>query len=266
VLWFFLFLGIGRPLRPIYSPPKTHVIMDDDKKFELELRRFELDAQIKSAELELKKKETELKAEEQRSKKYSSPLMLSILAGFISIMTGIITKYTENLNNIKLEEKKFQSSLLLKATEAKNYDDFSNMLITLQENGLLTLPENKLKTFRKNRFVSEQVQQLAQNSGGTGEQKNQWVIVANSTGNAAKAGEVSSALQQGAFKDAKTWVKDGDFKTVITGYTALPNMAEDLFEVREQFGAGATVLEASAFKQWCPNSVWNEQKKVFECL
>lgn len=240
--------------------------MNEEKKFELELRRFELDAQIKSAELELKKKEMEIKAEEQRSKKYSSPLILSILAGFISIMTGIITKYTENLNNLKLEEKKFQSSLLLKATEAKNYDDFSNMLVTLQENGLLNIPDSKLKSFRKNRFVSEQVQQLSQNNNSRSEQKNQWVIVANSTNNSEKAGAATTSLQQKAFTDAKTWVKDGDYKTVITGYTSLPVMANDLFEMREQFGSGAAVLPADAFKQWCPNSVWNEQKKVFECV
>lgn len=240
--------------------------MTEDKKFELELRRFEFETRLKESELELKKKEMDIKIEEQKSRKYASPIMLSIVAGFITLFTGIITRFVENRNNMTLEEKKFQSGLLLKATDAKTYDEFSSMLIAFEENGLLNLPQDKMRNFRKQRFVNDKVLELKSQSGANGgEQNNEWVIVASSVNDGSSAGQHREKLKSLQLDNANTWERDGDHKTILTGYKSVYDMAGDLFEVETEFGKSATIMTGETMKGWCPNPVWNDQKKIFEC-
>jgi hypothetical protein len=240
--------------------------MTEEKRFELELKKFEFESRLKESELELKKKEMELKIQEQVGKKYSSPIFISVIAGILALFTGVITRFVENTNNMKLEDKKFQSGLLLKATEAKNYDEFSSMLVAFEDNGLLNLPPDKIRNFRKERFINDKVQELkAQNDGNTGEQDNQWVIVASSVDDGKKAGVDREKLNGLEFANANTWERDGNHKTILTGYTSINDMAGDLFEVNEKFGKSSTIMTKSTMDGWCPNPVWNPAKKVFEC-
>lgn len=240
--------------------------MTEDQKFELELKKFEFETRLKESELDLKRQEMELRIQDQIGKKYSSPLFLSILAGVLALFTGVITRFVENVNNMKLEDKKFQSGLLLKATEAKNYDEFSSMIVAFEDNGLLNLPPDKIRNFRKERFVNDKVQELkALNNGNTGEQNNQWVIVASSVDDEKTADSDRIKLNSLNFANAKTWEKGGNHKTILTGYTSINDMAGDLFEVNEKFGKSSTIMTRSTMENWCPNPVWNPEKKIFEC-
>ena len=125
------------------------------EQHELEIKKFELEQKVKLEELELKKKELDLRIQEQRSKRLVTPLTMSIVGELLTLLTGITLNFFDNNSKIALEDRKFQSSILLKAAEAENYDDFSDILITFQENGFLDMDSLKLSRYREKRFISE---------------------------------------------------------------------------------------------------------------
>ena len=108
-------------------------------KDELEVQKFEFEQKIQLEEIALKKKELELKIQEQKSQRIFTPLLITIVGGLITIMTGLILKYYDNKSTLELENIKSQSSLLLKAADAKTYDEFANMLDAFQSNGFLKI-------------------------------------------------------------------------------------------------------------------------------
>ena len=128
-------------------------------KDELEIKKFEFEQQIKLEEISLKKKELDLKIQEQKSQRIFTPLLISIVGGLITIMTGLILKYYDNKSTLELEDKKSQSSLLLKAADSKSYDEFANILDAFQSNGFLKIDSSKLARFKQKRYSSDFKQQ-----------------------------------------------------------------------------------------------------------
>ena len=128
-------------------------------KDELEIQKFEFEQKIQLEEIELKKKELELKIQEQKSQRIFTPLLITIVGGLITIMTGLILKYYDNKSTLELEDIKSQSSLLLKAADAKTYDEFANMLDAFQSNGFLKIDSSKLEKFKAERYSSDFKQQ-----------------------------------------------------------------------------------------------------------
>lgn len=131
-------------------------------KEELELKRFEFEQKIRLEEIELRKKELELKIQEQKSQRIFTPLLISIVGGLITIMTGLILKYYDNKATLELEDQKSQSSLLLKAADAKTYDEFANMLDAFSSNGFLKMDTSKLRDFKDKRLSSDFKQHQAE--------------------------------------------------------------------------------------------------------
>jgi hypothetical protein len=126
---------------------------------ELEIKKFEFEQKIQLEEIELKKKELELKIQEQKSQRIFTPLLISIVGGLITIMTGLILKYYDNKSTLELEDKKSQSSLLLKVADAKTYDEFVNILDVFQANGFIKLDSSKIASFKAKRLSSDFKQQ-----------------------------------------------------------------------------------------------------------
>lgn len=128
-------------------------------KEELEIKRFEFEQQIKLEEIELRKKELDLKIQEQKSQRIFTPLIISIVGGLITILTGLVLKYYDNKAALALEDKKSQSSLLLTAADAKTYDEFVNILDAFQANGFIKIDSSELAKFKSKRYSSDFKQQ-----------------------------------------------------------------------------------------------------------
>jgi len=128
-------------------------------KDELDIKKFEFEQKIQLEEIELKKKELELKIQEQKSQRIFTPLLITIVGGIITVMTGLILKYFDNRSTLELENVKSQSSLLLKAADAKTYDEFANILDAFQSNGFLKIDSSKLSKFKVKRYSSDFKQQ-----------------------------------------------------------------------------------------------------------
>ncbi|HRI22560.1 MAG TPA: hypothetical protein PLA68_16480 [Panacibacter sp.] len=244
---------------------------------ELEEKKFELEQKIKLEELDLKRKDLELKIQEQKSKRIFTPLVISIVGGLITIITGLVLKSYDSASVLSLEDKKFQSSLLLKATDAKSYDEFSDMLIALQENGLLSLDSAKIANFRKKRFVAEklgepkdtlsdkireQIKSSTKIDITETDGQFTWTIVAGGDANldAAKF-EQSKSIKNG-FTDAHIWYRDNSFRTCIGKYSSYSDAVNALFDVKEKINNSSYVVR---FDKWCPHSKYDGERKIYIC-
>jgi len=260
---------------------------------DLSLRKFEHEQKIQLEELELKKKELDLKIQEQRSKTIFTPLLVSIIGGLVTVITGISLKYFDNLATLKLEDKKFQSSILLKATEAGNYQEFSDIIVAFQENGLLSLDSAKLANFRKKRFVAEEIDRFAKYTAPNyidipslnkkqettslkphydvpdstvqpvnNTDSSYWLIVAGGDRNidAAKY-EMKRSIDNG-FKDVTLFFRQNSYRTAIGKYSSYIDAANTLFDVKEKINNTSYVVRSD---KWCANPVYDAEKKLFVC-
>lgn len=246
------------------------------KPEELEIKKFELEQKVKLEELELRKKELDLKIQEQKGERIATPLILSIIGGLITLITGITLNYFENKSRISLEDRKFQSSLLLKATDAETYDEFSNMLIALQENGLLSLDSAKLANFRKQRLIREETEKIEaatmpsmQNDGDTllaalpPQEDFVWTVVAGGEANLEGARTEQARAQKAGFEEVGVWLHKNAYKTCIGKYADRTTALNHLFEIKENLHPAAKVVRLDA---WCPTFTYDPEKMVYRCF
>jgi len=237
---------------------------------ELSIKRFELEQSIQLEELELKRKELELKIQEQKSKRIFTPLIVSIVGGLITIITGLVLKYFDSQTTLELEDKKFQSSLLLKATDAKTYDEFSDMLVAFQENGLLSLDSAKMRRFRQKRFVSlnamdtpsKKSSYVAMTIPAKNSDNFYWSIVTGGDANLKGAKEVVKKSVDNGFADTHIWYRQKSYRTCIGKYISKLEAVNDLFDVREKISNTSYVVR---FDDWCPNPVYDAASGIYVC-
>jgi len=255
------------------------------KPEELEIKKFELEQRVKLEELNLRKKEFDLKIQEQRSRRTTTPLILSIIGGVISVITGIVLNYFDKHSQLLLEDKKFQSSLLLKATDAENYDEFSNMIVTLQENGLLSLDSAKVANFRKNRFVAENTEKMIEADQETiivpvepnieydppvtgpaeveePEPNMVWTIVAGGDANLDGAKHEKSRADRAGFNYAGVWYRQNSYRTCVGKYDSNTDALEDLWEVKETLNKTSYIVRLD---QWCPDPEYDGERGIYIC-
>ncbi len=240
---------------------------------ELEIKKFELEQKVKLEELELKKKELDLRIQEQRSKRLATPLTLSIVGGLLTLLTGITLNFFDDKSQIALEDRKFQSSILLKAAEAENYDDFSDILITFQENGLLDMDSLKLASFRKKRFISENSKVIIASNEKDSivsigsidtptTEKSVWTIVVGGKANLTGATNEKQKALEGEFENAGIWYRNNYYRTCVGKYPSESSALTDLFKIKESINKTAYIVDLN---KWCPNYTWDAEKQVYYC-
>lgn len=236
---------------------------------ELAVRRFEFESQMARQEFDLKQKELDLRIEEQKSRKVFTPLVLSIAAGFISLMTSIISNWLEHAEALELEKHKLQSSLLVKVSEERDYTKFAAMLSNFQQLGLLELSPQQLLRLKTDRLRQDpQAQQASQGAGDAVEDS---VL----TTPAIKSGVVSSpaanpvwAIVSGAdvnlrgalteLQKAKHWklplpalyLRSGSYRLCIGQYNSSEEAVADLVTAKDRINSGAYIVQ---LQEWCPS-------------
>lgn len=240
-------------------------------KDELEIKKFELEQRVRLEELDLKKKEMDLKMQEQKTKRVSTPLILSIAGGLITLLTGITLNHFDDKSKMNLEDKKFQSSLLLKATDAETYEEFSDMIIAFQQNGLLSLDEANIRSLRKKRFVSEKKVDTIGEIGAIIDPSNRvlskykatpWTIIASIDNNLSNARKKQAKAKEMGFEVSEIWHKNYSYKTCIGTYNTRNNALADLFEAKETLNSSAKIVNMASL---CPNAKWDSKKKIYTC-
>jgi hypothetical protein len=80
----------------------------------LELRKLDLEIQLKEAEL--KEREAAIKSK----KRIDQSLLIAIIGGIIGVLTALLSSWYQHYSDTRLESKKLNSSLILKAIETDN--------------------------------------------------------------------------------------------------------------------------------------------------
>lgn len=238
---------------------------------ELEIKKFELEQRVKLEELDLKKKELELRIQEQRSKRISTPLLLSIIGGFITILTGVTLNHFDSKSELAIEDKKLQSSLLIKATESKDYHSFSDMLMALTDSKLINLDSIQIQKIKKMRFLSEKAEEaekadtinqaVATISPAKAEQS-WWTIVAGGDANLKGAEYELNKAKKAGYDSVGIWFKGNSYRTCIGKYSSRNHAFEALFDIKERLNNSSYVVR---FDEWCPVKKWDPENKIYIC-
>ncbi|WP_109302567.1 hypothetical protein [Aquimarina sp. AU474] len=239
---------------------------------ELDIKKFELEQKIKLEELELKKRELDLRLLELKRKKFSTPLIISVIGGLITIITGITLNYFESSTEHSLEDKKFQSSLLLKVTDSETYEEFSNRLVALQENGLLSIDSTKIARYRKERLIAQETEKfikadsIIDNTSKSGlPQPNKnvvWTIVAGGDSNMEGASFEKSKAEKNGFSNVSIWYRNNAYRTCMGRYSSNTEALNYLFNAKEKINQIAHIVRLD---NWCPNSIYDADKKIYIC-
>jgi hypothetical protein len=240
---------------------------------ELAERRFEFESQMARQEFDLKQKELDLRIEEQKSRKVFTPLVLSIAAGFISLMTSIISNWLEHTEALELEKHKLQSTLLVKVSEERDYTKFATMLSNFQQLGLLELTPQQLLRLKTDRL--RQDPQAQQASQGAGDAMGDTILSKISFTLPTKSGTVAPpipanpvwAIVSGAdvnlrgalteLQKAKQWqlpmpalyFRSGTYRLCIGRYNSSEEAVADLVTAKDRINPGAYIVQ---LQEWCP--------------
>lgn len=245
---------------------------------ELDIKRFELEQTVKLEELGLRKKEVDLRIQEQKRRRFGTPLTLSVVGGLLTLITGIVLNYVEREHALDLEEKKFQSSLLLKATDAESYEEFSDMLVGLQQNGLLTLDSGQVASFRKDRFMDQDPMAYTKSSedlpmalveadlsakpSSSDFPAEQWTIVSWSGPSLDKARARKAQAERLGFQDILICFRNGTYGTCLGQYPAPAKGLDKLFDAREAINGDAYLIQLG---EWCPGASFDASTGVYSC-
>jgi hypothetical protein len=121
---------------------------------ELELRRLELDQKKAEQEYQVRLKELGLKEAEVKRSRWSSPLVLSIIAatiaaagnGYISWLNGanqLAIESTRNASQRAIEQEKAEAARILEATKSSSPNDAAAKIKFLIEVGLISDPNRQ---------------------------------------------------------------------------------------------------------------------------
>jgi hypothetical protein len=83
--------------------------------------------------------------EEKRNTIFNNPMILAITAGFITLISGIVTTYYKNEADRALERQKFESELVLKAISTGDKRKAAEMLKFLVQIGYIKDESGQLK-------------------------------------------------------------------------------------------------------------------------
>ncbi len=137
--------------------------VDNEK---LELRRLDLDEKKAEQEYQLRLREIGLKEAEDRRSRWSSPLVLSIIAaaiaaagnGYISWLNGanqLAIESTRNASQRAIEQEKAEAARILEATKSSSPKDAASKLKFLIEVGLVADPNRQAAV---EAYISEEEQ------------------------------------------------------------------------------------------------------------
>ncbi len=71
------------------------------------------------------------------SKSFSVPIITTIIAALLTFLSSIITSYLNNSAELRLETRRYESSLVLEAIKSGSSENASEMLLFMVETGLL---------------------------------------------------------------------------------------------------------------------------------
>jgi hypothetical protein len=85
-----------------------------------------------------------------RRKGMDLAILTSIIAALIAFVSSIVVTYIQQNNNLKVEEKKHESSLIDKAINGGDLETTKKLFKFYLDTGLLTDPGGKIKAYLKN--------------------------------------------------------------------------------------------------------------------
>lgn len=118
--------------------------------YDIELKFIENDIRLREKELELKwAKFRAEQATKSRTIKYAfSPLLTTIIAIASAVLGTIIGAGIQGIFNLKLEQKKLESNLILKAIQTGDQNESAQNLLFLAEIGLISDYDGRIVSLR----------------------------------------------------------------------------------------------------------------------
>jgi hypothetical protein len=117
------------------------------REAEIALRREELQVRLKEAEVALRRCELEAQSKGKRTTSMASPLGIAIITGILGLLGAAAGNYWQNRTNLQLEQKKFESNLIVKAIETGDPAIALENLLFLTKTGLLPDSESRIQAY-----------------------------------------------------------------------------------------------------------------------
>jgi hypothetical protein len=103
----------------------------DSEEFDFEKISRALDIRLKQAELALKQAELKAKDHAGLSTFTASPLNIAVMTGVLGLIAAGIGNFVQDRANLRLEQKKAETSLILKAIETGDAGSSAKNLLFL---------------------------------------------------------------------------------------------------------------------------------------
>jgi len=236
------------------------------------------DCELKMKELKLKERELEVRQAElvlnEKKRLSVSPVSATIMVGVIGALAAMFGNWWQGGVSSKLEQqkfesdkaieqKKFESALMLKALEPADEDARRKFLVFLVDAGLIKDQENKIQNLTNNKRYS-----LPDLSGVPAAPPilpvGAWGIALQSDSTLAEAKRnVSIMAKSNGFNDAYVFKRPEGYRTVAVFKTE--NEAKQNIAKARSINPTVSDEPKNIDKDWCSKPQWIEEQQYFDC-
>lgn len=202
-----------------------------------------------------------------------APVVIAVISGLVTLVVGLITNHWDNQAKIKLEDKKFQLSILLRATDSKNYEEFSTLLDAFQKSGYLDLDSQAMQAFKLSqlsiRETEKHIKQLDTASKGSAvkkldDRKNGWFVVTGGSKDYNQAKSKKDKANSAGFQNVRIFHRNGVYRVCLGEHALYSNAIDALYTVKERLNPTAYLVNMN---EWCSDSKLERQNQdtVYQC-
>jgi hypothetical protein len=213
-----------------------------------------LKLQTRVADLELRKLQKEFDAPKAAAaSKWSSPLLLSILAGIGTAGLAIFNNWWQFQSTIAVERTKLESSLILKAIDSPDAAERKTALLFLVNAGLIDDPANKIKTMEVE-AIPQIVPTASAVSGAS-----RWSIILGGRSTLEAAQTDVAMARKANLGEVEIYFRRNSYRTVVT-FDNRTDADEKLSSAKSTKTDAYLVKMAS----WCPET--RDKGSYKECV
>jgi hypothetical protein len=224
-----------------------------EAEIELKMREFALDKR----ELDLKQSQIDI----NQGKKESpvTAVTASIVLGLVAAIVAMFGNWYQGRVNTDLEQRRFESALILKAVEPKDKNDQMRNLQFLVTIGLIKDDENKIKNIKPS-ALPELASSSVQVASPIVEAA--WGVALEQDVSLKDAQDhLWSMARANGFNNSYIFKRPEGYRTVAVFKTE--NEARE--QIPKARTINPTVSEPKKLEEWCPKSKWNQGQQYFEC-
>jgi hypothetical protein len=116
----------------------------DPPDTQLDERKFAQETADKQRELDIREREVAVKERDQKTTRWSSPILIGVLAAIAGV-TGSVVTFLNNNHNLALEKQRAQSTMLIDAIKTGDAEQACTNLLFLISSGFIEDKDGRIK-------------------------------------------------------------------------------------------------------------------------